>query len=81
MSTFVFERRRDVDRRVGDQQWTMVGQHVHHENVADAARGTQAVSARETTSAIRFVRFAGLPSSESLGIAGADQRNGDRHTS
>ena len=36
------QRRRDVDRGVGDDQCLLVTGHVHHEAVADAPRGAQA---------------------------------------
>ena len=38
----VLQRRRDVDRRVGDDQHLVIGRHVHDEHVADAAAGAQA---------------------------------------
>ncbi len=37
----VFQRRGDVDRRVGDDQRFLVRRHVHDEAMADAARGAQ----------------------------------------
>ena len=41
MSTLSLERRRDVHRRVGDDQRVRMARHVHHEAVADAARGPE----------------------------------------
>ena len=43
----VLERRRDVDRRVGDDQHLVIGRHVHDEDVADAAAGAQPGLARD----------------------------------
>ena len=43
----VLERRRDVDRRVGDDQHLVVGRHVHDEDVADAAARAQPGLARD----------------------------------
>ena len=37
----VLQRRRDVDRRVGDDQDLVVGRDVHDEHVADASAGAQ----------------------------------------
>ena len=43
----VVERRRDVDRRVGDDQHLVIGRHVHDEDVADAPAGAQPGLARD----------------------------------
>ncbi len=42
----VLERRRDVDRRIGDDQHLVIGRHVHDEHVAEAPAGAQAGLAR-----------------------------------
>ena len=42
----VFERRCDVDGRVGDDQHLVVGRHVHDEHVTDAAARPQSGVAR-----------------------------------
>ena len=42
----VFQRRGDIDRRIGNQQRTVIGRDVHQENVADAAGCPQAGGAR-----------------------------------
>ena len=58
----VLERRRDVDRRVGDDQHLVIGRHVHEEDVADAAARAQArLAGRRPRRAVR--RCAGCPSS------------------
>ena len=41
MSTLSSRRGRDVDRGVGDDERLLVGRHVEHEAVAEAARGAQ----------------------------------------
>ena len=58
----VLERRRDVDRGVGDDQHLVVGRHVHQEDVAEAPAGAQAglLGARPRRAARRC---AGCPSS------------------
>ena len=47
----LLQRRRDVDRRVGDQQRLRVGRDVHHEHMR-RRRSVRRPPARETTSAI-----------------------------
>ncbi len=58
----VLERRRDVDRAVGDDQHLVVGRHVHEEHVAHAPAGAEAGLAwRRPRPAVR--PCAGCPSS------------------
>ena len=58
----VFERRRDVDRGVGDDEHLVIGRHVHDEDVADAAAGAQTRLPRDDR-AEQLVACAGCPSS------------------
>jgi hypothetical protein len=44
--SFLFERRRDVHRSIGDDQWRRVARHVHDETMADAPLSTQATVMR-----------------------------------
>ena len=43
----VFERRCDVDRRIGDDEDLVIGRHVHDEHVTDAPSGPQARLSRD----------------------------------
>ena len=68
----VLERRRDVDRGVGDDQDLVIRRHVHDEDVADAAPGAQAgLLARRPRRAAR--RVCRLPFIRSSACALANQ--------
>ena len=69
----VLQRRRDVDRRVGDDQDLVVGRHVHDEDVADAPADAQAGLLRHD----RAQQLVGVQAAlhQQLGLAGADQRH------
>ena len=71
----LFQRRGDVDCRVGDEQRPMIGGDVHDEDVADAARGPQAVGAGD-----HFAhQFVGVEAAfhQGFGVAIAHQRYGN----
>ena len=69
----VFQRRRDVDRRVGHDQDLVIGRHVHDEDVADAPADAQAGLLRHD----RAQQLVGVQAAfhQQLGLAGADQRH------
>ena len=72
----VFQRRRDVDGGIGNQQWPVIGRHIHQENVADPAIGAQAIGTRDDLTH----QLVGVQAAfhQCLGIAGAYQRNCQR---
>ena len=72
----VLERRRDVDRRVGDDEHLVIGRHVHDEHVADAAAGAQPGLARDD----RAEQLVGVQAAlhQQLGLALAHQLDGLR---
>ena len=38
----VVQRRRDVDRGIGDQEWPWIGRYIHEKDVTQAPLGPQA---------------------------------------
>ena len=74
MSDLVLERRRDVDRRVGDDQDLVIRRHVHDEHVTDAPSRAQARFPRDD----RAQQLVGVQAAlhQQLGLALAHQLHG-----
>ena len=76
MSDLVFERGRDIDGGIGDDQDLMVGRHIHDEDVTDAPSGAQSRLARHD----RAEQFVSVQAAfhQQLGLALPDEFHGLR---